>query len=232
MRRFSCPSTSSSGGTRAASAFAVESYSSKPGLSQAQNPFFWNSVWMITGRRRQFESSSYFLISRELESVRVVGGQELECRMEIPACARENLLEGVRAGKVETRLFQQMARLGLFYLEEAFSVCLYQVDEEGRNLAHYLAWIGEEAALGHVLSLLPTLANMGDEDGNTPLHLAVRGGAPCISAARLLLSLPQTMVDLQNTDGNTPLHIAARSSMGLHIHFISFFTFLEFTPIS
>ena len=67
------------------------------------------------------------IISRELESVRVVGGQELECRMEIPACARENLLEGVQAGKVEPRLFQQMARLGLFYLEEAFSVCLYQV---------------------------------------------------------------------------------------------------------
>ena len=151
------------------------------------------------------------MISRELESVRVVGGQELECRMEIPACARENLLEGVSSGKVETRLFQQMARLGLFYLEEAFSVCLFQVDEEGRNLAHYLAWLGEEAALGHVLSLLPTLANMGDEDGNTPLHLAVRAGTPCISTARLLLSLPQTMVDLQNVDGNTALHIAARS---------------------
>ena len=64
---------------------------------------------------------------RELESVRIAGGQELECRMEIPACARENLLESARAGKVETRLFQQLARLGLFYLEEVFNVCLYQV---------------------------------------------------------------------------------------------------------
>ena len=131
--------------------------------------------------------------------------------MEIPACARENLLEGVKAGKVETRLFQQLARLGLFYLEEVFSVCLYQVDEEGRNLAHYLAWLGEDASLSHLLSLLPTLANMGDEDGNTPLHLAVRGGAPCLSTAKLLLSLPQTMLDLPNVDGSTPLHIAARS---------------------
>ena len=148
--------------------------------------------------------------------MRVMGGQELECRMDIPACARENLLEGVRAGKVEPRLFQQMARLGLFYLEEAFSICLYQVDEEGRNLAHYLAWLGEEAALGHVLSLLPTLANMGDEEGNTPLHLAIRGGTPCISTSRLLLSLPQTLVDLPNADGSTPLHIAARSE-ALHI---------------
>ena len=47
--------------------------------------------------------------------------------MEIPACARENLLESARAGKVETRLFQQLARLGLFYIEEVFNVCLYKV---------------------------------------------------------------------------------------------------------
>merc|ERR1711971_1030496 len=52
--RFSFLSTSSSGGTRAASAFDVENYSFKPGLSQPQNSFFWNSVWMTTGSWRVF----------------------------------------------------------------------------------------------------------------------------------------------------------------------------------
>ena len=75
----------------------------------------WKDFWFHKNKKR------------ELESVRIAGGQELECRMEIPACARENLLESARAGKVETRLFQQLARLGLFYLEEVFNVCLYQV---------------------------------------------------------------------------------------------------------
>ena len=82
----------------------------------------------ITGGQRREEIYDFTKTKkRELESVRIAGGQELECRMEIPACARENLLESARAGKVETRLFQQLARLGLFYLEEVFNVCLYQV---------------------------------------------------------------------------------------------------------
>ena len=86
------------------------------------------------------------------------------------------------------------------------------MDDEGRNMAHYLAWLGEEAALSHLLSLLPSLANMMDEEGNTPMHLAVRGGAPCLASARVLLSLHNTLVDLPDFEGNTPLHIAARFS--------------------
>ena len=79
-------------------------------------------------------------------------------------------------------------------------------------MAHYLAWLGEEAALSQLLSLLPSLANMVDEEGSTPMHLAVRGGAPCLASARVLLSLPNTLVDLPDFEGNTPLHIAARFS--------------------
>ena len=82
----------------------------------------------ITGGQRHEKTFDFTKTKkRELESVRIAGGQELECRMEIPACARENLLESARAGKVETRLFQQLARLGLFYIEEVFNVCLYKV---------------------------------------------------------------------------------------------------------
>lgn len=79
-------------------------------------------------------------------------------------------------------------------------------------MAHYLAWLGEEVALGHLLSLLPSLANMVDEEGSTPMHLAVRGGAPCLASARVLLSLHNILVDLPDSEGNTPLHIAARFS--------------------
>lgn len=156
--------------------------------------------------------------NRELESVRVVGGQELECRMEVPACARQHLMEEARAGKVEVHAYLQARRLGLFYLEQAFSLYLYEVDEEGRSLAHYLAWIGEEVALGHLLALIPVLANMADDEGDTPLHLAIRGGASCSSATRILLSLPYIMMDLTNQEGQTPLHMAARyNSLTLRI---------------
>ena len=99
---------------------------------------------------------------------------------------------------IRTTLYKRLPRL------------LTQVDDEGRNMAHYLAWLGEEAALSHLLSLLPSLANMVDEEGNTPMHLAVRGGAPCLASARVLLSLHNTLVDLPDFEGNTPLHIAAR----------------------
>ena len=108
--------------------FDVESCSFKLGSSQQPSLLSSSSVLTITGGQRREEIYDFTKTKkRELESVRIAGGQELECRMEIPACARENLLESARAGKVETRLFQQLARLGLFYLEEVFNVCLYQV---------------------------------------------------------------------------------------------------------
>ena len=128
--------------------------------------------------------------NRELESVRVVGGQELECRMEVPACARQHLMEEARAGKVEVHAYLQARRLGLFYLEQAFSLYLYevslfhtmvQVDEEGRSLAHYLAWIGEEVALGHLLALIPVLANMVSSTPSSFIRLMTRATPPCTS---------------------------------------------------
>lgn len=90
----------------------------------------------------------------------MAGGQELECRLEVPACARLALLEEAQAGRAQAQAYTQAARLGAFYLEQAFSLSLLERDEEDRSLAHYLVWLGEDVALSHLLSVWPLLANM------------------------------------------------------------------------
>jgi hypothetical protein len=47
---------------------------------------------------------------RELESVRLVGGQELECRLEVPAAAKAQLMEEARAGRVQALPYSQVYR--------------------------------------------------------------------------------------------------------------------------
>ena len=51
---------------------------------------------------------------------------------------------------------------------------ILRVDEEGRTIAHYLAWLGKEDPLMDILSVVPTFLNFQDIYGETPLMYAVR----------------------------------------------------------
>merc|ERR1712154_620013 len=115
-------------------------------------------------------------------------------------------------GRVEPQLFREIRKLGKFYLETAFDYDLYRVDEEGRTVVHYLAWLGKEDPLVDLLSLLPTFINFQDIYGETPLMYAVRGGKACLTVVRTLLNITsiELMLDLQNIEGDTAAHLAVR----------------------
>ena len=51
---------------------------------------------------------------------------------------------------------------------------LFRLDEEGRTIAHYLAWLGREDPLLDILSVAPTFLSFQDVYGETPLMYAVR----------------------------------------------------------
>ena len=51
---------------------------------------------------------------------------------------------------------------------------MFRVDEEGRTIAHYLAWLGREDPLMDILCVVPTFINFQDVYGETPLMYAVR----------------------------------------------------------
>ena len=49
-----------------------------------------------------------------------------------------------------------------------------RIDEEFRTVAHYLAWCGKLEPLSDVLSVVPAFANFQDNNGESPLMLALR----------------------------------------------------------
>ena len=149
--------------------------------------------------------------NHELDTVQNCGsvGGPFECKINIPACVKADLLEQVRSGIVKREQFIQMKKLGKFYLENAFQYNFYELDGECRSVVHYLAWIGQEEPLADMLEVMPTFANLQDEYGETPLMLTVRGGKPCIAALKILLSSPHVFIDCQNKRGQTALHLAA-----------------------
>ena len=48
-----------------------------------------------------------------------------------------------------------------------------------------------------------------DDEGVTPLMLAVRGGTPCLAGLKVLLSQPGILLDMGDGQGSTALHMAA-----------------------
>ena len=133
---------------------------------------------------------------------------KFECKINIPSCVKTNLLELAMAGVVHREHFSQIRRLGKFYLENVFHYNFYEVDSENRSVVHYLAWTGKDESLADILEVIPSLANMQDEYGETPLMLAVRGGKPCLMVLKLLLNSSHVVIDTQNRRGWTALHLA------------------------
>ena len=133
---------------------------------------------------------------------------KFECKINIPSCVKTNLLELAMAGVVNKEHFSQIRRLGKFYLENVFHYNFYEVDSENRSVVHYLAWTGKDESLADILEVIPSLANMQDEYGETPLMLAVRGGKPCLMVLKLLLNSSHVVIDTQNRRGWTALHLA------------------------
>ncbi|KAL7919177.1 putative ankyrin repeat protein [Trichoderma austrokoningii] len=147
--------------------------------------------------------------------------------------ARHGSLSG-RLG-VMRKVYQEAARRGTPYTAEQLSRALFEY--RGRSyhrdfFEQFLEWnvdvnqkiarehggftrpliiaCGDEKvdadALQHLLSLGAELA-LADDDGNTPLHAAIRTGAPD-TVLLLLEMLDGQMIDRVNTHGQTALHFA------------------------
>ena len=84
-------------------------------------------------------------------------------------------------------------------------------DDRGGTFLHAAARGGHTRVVSLAMKK-PTprsLLNTHDEDGNTPLHLAVAACAP--SAVEALMWRGELCADVMNNEGQTPLDLAARS---------------------
>lgn len=76
----------------------------------------------------------------------------------------------------------------------------------GDTPLHAAAYLGNQAALAHLLQYAPRLARASNRAGRTPLHLAAaRGHATAVA----LLLTHGARVDARDAHGCTPLHLAA-----------------------
>ena len=80
-------------------------------------------------------------------------------------------------------------------------------DERGRTLLHVAADSGQKEVLQHLLDLVHPSVDVRDDDGNTPLHLAVLNNH--VEVADLLLASGANSV-IQNNKKVLPFHLALR----------------------
>eukprot|EP00088_Acartia_fossae_P018779 TRINITY_DN20872_c0_g1_i1.p1 TRINITY_DN20872_c0_g1~~TRINITY_DN20872_c0_g1_i1.p1 ORF type:complete len:209 (+),score=30.82 TRINITY_DN20872_c0_g1_i1:201-827(+) len=137
--------------------------------------------------------------------------QTVEGRVSVPGCVARNIMEEAQSGKLDYYLYQEMERLGLFYLKSVFGFRIDQLDEERRTLLHYAAWIGKDEIVQIILKLDPDQVFCQDEYGETPVMLAVKGGKDCLQSLKLLLDeyTGYFLNTTRNFDGLTALHISA-----------------------
>ena len=80
-------------------------------------------------------------------------------------------------------------------------------DERGRTLLHVAADSGQKEVLQHLLNLVHPSVDVRDDDGNTPLHLAVLNNH--VEVADLLLASGANSM-IQNSRKILPFHLALR----------------------
>ena len=156
--------------------------------------FAWKTRSAVYLRSKQLLFSTYLVPLAELMKLELCfddnheldtvincckAGGVFDCKLHLPTCVSVELLEQAKAGLVHKEHFSQIRRLGKFYLENVFHYNFYELDSENRSIVHYLAWTGKDDSLADMLEVIPSLANLQDEYGETPLMLAVRGGKPC-----------------------------------------------------
>ncbi|XP_011707524.1 PREDICTED: E3 ubiquitin-protein ligase MIB2-like [Wasmannia auropunctata] len=89
-------------------------------------------------------------------------------------------------------------------------LCVEKIDftlsnNEGFNMLHYAAFVGNVHATKRLVTQVPHLVDMKMEDGNAALHLAALKGHREVAAILLSQNGGRAEVDLRNNLGQTPL---------------------------